>query len=122
MVKEADTGLDAVNCGVATKDALIVCVPKANVATLSVAGPVASNEGRPISLPPSAKEITPEVTGAPAATAVACKTTLSPSTPVAGMFRATVTGFDFGPPSLPEATAPPNFPATNKEQVWLAGK
>src|ERR1700727_2843620 len=122
MVNEDDTGLDAVNCCVATKDALIVCVPKAKVEMLRVAVPVPSKEGRPISLPPSAKEIIPEVTGAPAAAAVACKTTLSPSTPLAGMFTATVTGFDFAPPRLPTGAEPPNFPATNNEQVWFAGK
>src|ERR1700744_5639937 len=50
----------------------------------------------------------------PLATAGACKRTLSPSTPVDGVCRVTVTGFALAPPTLAtgESTLP-NFTATN---------
>src|ERR1700760_4790811 len=123
MIKEADTGLVAVYCCVATKDALIVCVPNVKLETLNVAVPVASNGARPSSLPPSEKEIMPEVTGAPATTAVAFKVMLSPNTPVAGIFKVTFTALGCEPVVSPLGGYElPYFPATYNEQVWFAGK
>jgi len=106
----------------ATKDALIVCAPKASVLMVRVAVPVESNADRPISVSPSENAIVPEVRGALATTAVAFKIILSPSTPIDGTFRVTRTAFGAEPVRVPVGGRElPYFPATYNEQVCFAG-